>query len=54
MKDIRIFVASSKELAKGRNYLVFLVLSMEEVFAALVRFEFTQEWLHMVQPQFAK
>ena len=34
MKDIRIFVASSKELIAERNQLAFLVLSMEEVFAA--------------------
>ncbi len=27
MKDIRIFVASSKELEKERNYLAFLVLA---------------------------
>jgi hypothetical protein len=29
MKDIRIFVASSKELIAERNQLAFLVLSME-------------------------
>ncbi len=34
MKDIRIFVASSKELIAERNQLAFLVLSMEEEFAA--------------------
>ena len=33
MKDIRIFVASSKELERERNYLAFLVLSNEEEFA---------------------
>ncbi len=33
MKDIRIFVASSKELEKERNYLAFLVLAHEEEFA---------------------
>ena len=33
MKDIRIFVASSKELIAERNRLAFLVLSMEEEFA---------------------
>ena len=33
MKDIRIFVASSKELIAERNQLAFLVLSMEEEFA---------------------
>ncbi len=27
MKDIRIFVASSKELERERNYLAFLVLA---------------------------
>ena len=92
MKDIRIFVASSKELEKERNYLAFLVLAKEDEFAkrglrvrlakweyvdpkmteartedryldemyncdaALVRFEFKQEWLHLfsTQPQFAK
>jgi len=31
MKDIRIFVASSKELEKERNYLAFLVLAKEDV-----------------------
>lgn len=34
MKDIRIFVASSKELIAERNQLAFLVLSMEGEFAA--------------------
>ena len=34
MKDIRIFVASSKELEKERNYLAFLVLAHEDEFAA--------------------
>ncbi len=34
MKDIRIFVASSKELERERNYLAFLVLCKEEDFAA--------------------
>ena len=34
MKDIRIFVASSKELEKERNYLAFLVLAKEDEFAA--------------------
>ena len=34
MKDIRIFVASSKELEKDRNYLAFLVLAHEDEFAA--------------------
>ncbi len=34
MKDIRIFVASSKELIAERNQLAFLVLSMEEEFAS--------------------
>ena len=33
MKDIRIFVASSKELIAERNQLAFLVLSLEEEFA---------------------
>ena len=33
MKDIRIFVASSKELERERNYLAYLVLSKEEEFA---------------------
>ncbi len=33
MKDIRIFVASSKELEKERNYLAFLVLAHEDEFA---------------------
>ena len=33
MKDIRIFVASSKELERERNYLAFLVLEKEEGFA---------------------
>lgn len=33
MKDIRIFVASSKKLERERNYLAFLVLSKEEEFA---------------------
>ena len=33
MKDIRIFVASSKELIAERNQLAFLVLSMEGEFA---------------------
>ena len=33
MKDIRIFVASSKELEKERNYLAFLVLAKEDEFA---------------------
>lgn len=33
MKDIRIFVASSKELEKERNYLAFLVLAHEDDFA---------------------
>ena len=34
MKDIRIFVASSKELEKERNYLAFLVLAKEDEFTA--------------------
>ena len=34
MKDIRIFVASSKELERERNCLAFLVLAHEEDFAA--------------------
>ena len=34
MKDIRIFIASSKELEKERNYLAFLVLAKEDEFAA--------------------
>ena len=34
MKDIRIFVASSKELVRERDALAFLVLSKEEAFAA--------------------
>ena len=34
MKDIRIFVASSKELERERNELAFLVLEQEEAFAA--------------------
>ncbi len=34
MKDIRIFIASSKELERERNALAFLVLSKEEEFAA--------------------
>ena len=34
MKDIRIFVASSKELERERNYLAFLVLAKEDEFAA--------------------
>ena len=34
MKDIRIFVASSKELERERNELAFLVLAKEEEFAA--------------------
>ena len=33
MKDIRIFVASSKELERERNYLAFLVLTKEDEFA---------------------
>ena len=33
MKDIRIFIASSKELEKERNYLAFLVLAHEDEFA---------------------
>ena len=33
MKDIRIFVASSKELEKERNCLAFLVLAHEDEFA---------------------
>ena len=33
MKDIRIFVASSKELERERNYLAFLVLAKEDEFA---------------------
>jgi len=33
LKDIRIFVASSKELEKERNYLAFLVLAHEDDFA---------------------
>ena len=33
MKDIRIFVASSKELEWERNYLAFLVLAREDEFA---------------------
>ena len=33
MKDIRIFVASSKELERERNELAFLVLEREEAFA---------------------
>jgi hypothetical protein len=33
MKDIRIFIASSKELEKERNYLAFLVLAHEDDFA---------------------
>ena len=35
MKDIRIFVASSKELEKERNYLAFLVLAHEDEFASV-------------------
>ena len=34
MKDIRIFIASSKELERERNYLAFLVLAKEDEFAA--------------------
>lgn len=34
MKDLRIFVASSKELEQERNYLACLVLSKEDEFAA--------------------
>ena len=34
MKDIRIFVASSKELERERNYLAFLVLAKEDELAA--------------------
>lgn len=34
MKDIRVFVASSKEPERERNELAFLVLLKEEVFAA--------------------
>ena len=34
LKDIRIFVASSKELERERNYLAYLVLAKEEAFAA--------------------
>ena len=34
MKDIRIFVASSRELVRERNALAFLVLSKEDEFAA--------------------
>jgi hypothetical protein len=34
MKDIRIFVASSKELERERNELAFLVLEQEEAFTA--------------------
>ena len=33
MKDIRIFVASSRELERERNYLAYLVLANEEEFA---------------------
>jgi hypothetical protein len=33
LKDIRIFIASSKELEKERNYLAFLVLAHEDDFA---------------------
>ncbi len=32
MKDIRIFVASSKELERERNYLAYLTLAYEDVF----------------------
>lgn len=32
MKDIRIFIASSKELLPERNYLAYLVLAFEEEF----------------------
>ena len=34
MKDIRIFIASSRELERERNYLAFLVLAHEDEFAA--------------------
>ena len=34
MRDIRIFIASSKELEVERNYLAFLVLAKEDEFAA--------------------
>lgn len=34
MKDIRIFIASSKNLIAERNALAYLVLSKEEDFAA--------------------
>ena len=34
MKDIRIFIASSRELVRERNALAFLVLAHEEAFAA--------------------
>jgi hypothetical protein len=34
MKDIRIFIASSRELVRERNALAFLVLAKEEEFAA--------------------
>lgn len=33
MKDIRIFIASSKELERERNYLAYLVLAKEDKFA---------------------
>ena len=33
MKDIRIFIASSKELERERNELSFLVLAKEDEFA---------------------
>ena len=33
MKDIRIFIASSKELVQERNELSFLVLAKEDEFA---------------------
>ena len=34
MKDIRIFIASSKELERECNYLAFLALAKEDEFAA--------------------
>ena len=35
MKDIRIFVAASKELERERNYLAYFVLAKENEFAVL-------------------
>ena len=44
MKDIRIFVASSRELEWERNYLAFLVLVKEDAIAACRRSVFLEKW----------